>query len=142
MAEAIGQMSPEEFKKWAKATSEADIKAQVREAGVETTLDGLFKAMQESFLPERAKGVEAVVQYLVSDDGKEYAYCLAIKDAACTLTKETAAAAKMTIRIDLVSFLKLAGQAADGMQLYMSGKLKIGGDMMFAQRMAGFFKSA
>lgn len=142
MAEqGIGQMSPEEYRQWAKTTSEADIRSQVRAAGVEQTLDGLFQAMQESFLPEKAKGVNVVIQYIVTDDGKEYAYTLTIKDSACTLKTEKAAA-KVTLSIDLVSFLKLMGGAADGTQLYMAGKLKIGGDMMFAQRLASLFKAA
>ena len=142
MADQItGQMSPEEYKQWAKTTSEADIRNQVRATGVEQTLDGLFQSMLEGFLPDRAKGVDVVIQYLVTDDGKEYAYTLTIKDSACTLKKEKAAA-KVTLSIELVSFLKLMGAAADGTQLYMAGKLKILGDMSFAQRLASFFKAA
>ena len=142
MAEqTIEQMSPEEYRQWAKTTSEADIRSQVRAAGVVETLDGLFQAMQESFLPDKAKGVDAVIQYLVTDEGKEYPYTLTIKDSACTLKKEKAAA-KVTLSIELVSFLKLMGAAADGTQLYMAGKLKILGDMSFAQRLASFFKAA
>jgi len=142
MAEqTIGQMSPEDFRQWAKTTSEADIRSQVRAAGVVETLDGLFQAMQESFLPDKAKGVDVVIQYTVTDEGKEYPYTLTIKDSACTLKKEKAAA-KVTLSIELVSFLKLMGAAADGTQLYMAGKLKILGDMSFAQRLASFFKAA
>jgi putative sterol carrier protein len=139
--QGVGQMSPEDYKQWVKTMSEADIRNQVRAAGVEQTLDGLFQAMQESFLPDKAKGVDVVVQYLITDDGKEYAYTFSIKDGACTLKKEKAAAAKVTLTIELVSFLKLMGAAADGTQLYMAGKLKIGGDMSFAQRLAAFFKA-
>jgi len=142
MAEqTIEQMSPEEYRQWAKTTSEADIRNQVRAAGVEQTLDGLFQAMLEGFLSDKAKGVDAVIQYLVTDEGKEYPYTLTIKDSACTLKKEKAAA-KVTLSIELVSFLKLMGAAADGTQLYMAGKLKILGDMSFAQRLASFFKAA
>jgi putative sterol carrier protein len=134
MADQImGQMSPEEYQQWAKTTSEADIRSQVRAAGVEQTLDGLFQAMQESFLPDKAKGVDAIVQYLITDDGKEYPYTFTIKDNSCTL---------VTLTIELVAFLKLMGAAADGTQLYMAGKLKILGDMSFAQRLAAFFKAA
>jgi putative sterol carrier protein len=142
MADQImGQMSPEEYQQWAKTTSEADIRSQVRAAGVEQTLDGLFQAMQESFLPDKAKGVDAIVQYLITDDGKEYPYTFTIKDNSCTLKKEKAAAV-VTLTIELVAFLKLMGAAADGTQLYMAGKLKILGDMSFAQRLAAFFKAA
>jgi putative sterol carrier protein len=139
--QTLGQMSPEEFRKWAKDTNEADMGSQARAAGVEVTLDGLFKAMQESFQPEAAKEVDVVIQYVIMDENQEYPYTLTIKDSTCTLKKEKAAA-KVTIRTDLVSFLKLMGTAADGMQLYMTGKLKIEGDLMFTQRLASFFKAA
>ncbi len=134
------QMSPEKFKELVKANDE-DLRAQVRAAGVEQVLDGTFQAMQGSFQPEKAQGVDAVIQYVVTDQGKEYAYALGIKDGKCDLKKEKNAGAKVTLSMDLVPFLKLIGGAADGMQLYMSGKLGVSGDLFFSQRIASFFKS-
>ncbi len=134
------QMSPEQFKELVKANDD-DLRAQVRAAGINQVLDGTFQAMQESFLPENAKGVDAIIQYVVTDQGKEYAYALAIKDGKCALKKEKNPGAKVTLSLDLAPFLKLIGGAADGMQLYMSGKLGVSGDLFFSQRIAGFFKS-
>ncbi len=134
------QISPEQFKEMVKANDE-DLRTQVRAAGVEQVLDGLFQAMQGSFQPENAKGVDAVIQYVVTDGGKEYCYTLGIKDGKCVLKKEKNAGAKVTLTLDLPPFLKLIGGAADGMSLYMSGKLGVSGDLFFSQRIAGFFKS-
>ena len=136
------QMTPEMFMKFVKTASEKDLKAQVLAAGVEQVLDGMFRAMQEHFLPEKAQGVDAVIQYVVTDEGREYAYTLAIKEGKCALKKEKAGNAKVTLSMDLVSFLKLMGGAADGMTLYMSGKLGVSGDLFFSQRIAGFFATA
>jgi putative sterol carrier protein len=136
------QMTPEMFMKFVKTASEKDLKAQVLAVGVEQVLDGMFQAMQEHFLPEKAQGVDAVIQYLVTDEGREYAYTLAIKDGKCVIKKEKAENAKVTLNIDLVSFLKLMGGAADGMTLYMSGKLGVSGDLFFSQRIASFFAAA
>ena len=133
------QMTPDMFMKFVKTASEKDLKAQVLAAGVEQVLDGMFQAMQEHFLPEKAQGVDAVIQYVVTDEGREYAYTLAIKDGKCILKKEKAGNAKVTLSMDLVSFLKLMGGAADGMTLYMSGKLGVSGDLFFSQRIASFF---
>ena len=74
------QMTPEMFMNFVKTASDKDIKAQVLAAGVNQVLDGMFQAMQEHFLPEKAQGVDAVLQYVVADEGREYAYTLAIKD--------------------------------------------------------------
>ena len=102
----------------------------------------MFQAMQGHFLPDRAQGVDAVIQYVVTDESREYGYTLAIKDGKCALKKEKAANAKVTLSMDLVSFLKLMCGAADGMTLYMSGKLGVSGDLFFSQRIAGFFAAA
>jgi putative sterol carrier protein len=134
------QISPEQFKKLVKANDD-DLRAQVRASGIDQVLDGTFEAMQGSFLPENAKGVDAVIQYVVTDQGNEYAYALGIKDGNCVLKKEKNPGAKVTLSLDLVSFLKLVGGVADGMQLYMSGKLGVSGDLFFSQRIAGFFKA-
>jgi len=133
------QMTPEMFMKFVKTASEKELEAQVLAAGVEQVLDGMFQAMQEHFLPEKAQGLDAVIQYVVTDEGREYAYTLDIKDGKCVLKKEKAGNAKVTLSMDLVSFLKLMGGAADGMTLYMSGKLGVSGDLFFSQRIAGFF---
>jgi putative sterol carrier protein len=45
----------------------------------------------------------------------------------------------VTLGTDVVSFAKLMAGKAQGPQLYMTGKLKIQGDLMLAQRMTTFF---
>ena len=136
------QMTPEALMNFVKTASDKDIKAQVLAAGVDQVLDGMFQAMQQHFLPDKAQGVDAVIQYVVTDEGREYGYTLAIKDGKCALKKEKVGNAKVTLTMDLVSFLKLMCGAADGMTLYMSGKLGVGGDLFFSQRIAGFFATA
>jgi putative sterol carrier protein len=130
------------FMNFVKTASEKDIKAQVLAAGVDQVLDGMFQAMQEHFLPEKTQGVDAVIQYVVTDEGREYGYTLAIKEGKCALKKEKVGNAKVTLSMDLISFLKLMCGAADGMTLYMSGKLGVAGDLFFSQRIAGFFAAA
>ena len=136
------QMTPEMFMNFVKTASEKDIRAQVHAAGVEQVLDGMFKAMQEHFLPEKAQGVDAVIQYVVADEGREYAYTLAIKEGECALKKGKAGNAKVTLSMDLVSFLKLMVGAAEGTTLFMTGKLGVSGDLFFSQRIASFFSAA
>jgi len=134
------QMTPEMFMNFVKTASEKDIKAQVQTAGVDPVLDGMFQAMQEHFLPDKAQGVDAVIQYVVTDEGREYGYTLAIKDGQCALKKEKVGNAKVTLTIDLVSFLKLMCGAADGMTLYMSGKLGVAGDYFSVSGFPAFLR--
>jgi putative sterol carrier protein len=135
-------MSPEQFMAFVKSSSEEEIVSGVREAGVENALDQTFQAMKEHFLPEKAAGVDALVQYVVTDEGNEHAYLMAISAGTCELRKEKAANARVTLTTDLASFLKLVAGEAQGPMLFMTGKLKVGGDLMFSQRVASFFAQA
>ena len=42
--------------------------------------------------------------------------------------------------MDAVNFLKLASNRASGPTLFMTGKLKLEGDLMLAQRLTSFFR--
>lgn len=122
-----------------KTMGEDEILAAVRGMGVESVLDQTFEAMRDHFLPEKAHGLETQIQYVVGDEGTEFPYVMAIKDGACELRKEQVSGARVTLTADLVSFLKLVGGAVGGPQLFMSGKLKIAGDLMFSQQIANLF---
>jgi putative sterol carrier protein len=46
----------------------------------------------------------------------------------------------VTLALAFPDFLRLVSNKLDGMQAFFSGKLKLTGDMMFAQTMQGWFK--
>jgi hypothetical protein len=64
--------------------SDEEIAQEICAAGTEQVLDGVFQGMQERFQPDRASGVDAQQQWLVSDEGTEHAYVVTIKDGTCT----------------------------------------------------------
>ena len=98
--------------------------------------------MQEHFLPEKAEGVAAEVQWVVTDQGEEFPYLASIADGKCTITSGKGASPRVSLTMDLVTFVRLIMGQAQGPQLFMTGKLKVAGDLMFAQRVSGFFAAA
>ena len=46
----------------------------------------------------------------------------------------------MTIKVEPVPFLKLITNQKSGPELFMTGKLKIDGDLMFAPQIASMFR--
>ena len=58
------------------------------------------------------------------------------------MVKGAGGPAKTTLTLNAADFLRLITGKLNGMQAFMSGKLKIGGDMMFAQVMQGWFRQA
>jgi len=122
--------------------SDDEIAQKIRDAGAEQVLERVFAGMQERFQPDRASGVDAQLQWLVSDAGVEHAHVVTIKDGACTVEPGRAETPKVTFTTDLASFAKLTAGKAVGPQLYMTGKLKVQGDLMLAQRATTFFRPA
>jgi putative sterol carrier protein len=112
---------------------------QQQEGGVDGVLDKVFSGMSESFNPDKAAGQQAVVQYEISapDGGQEYA--MRIADGRCEIDKGRVESPRVTLRICLADFLRLITGAANGMQLFMTGKLKVSGDLFFAQTYQSWF---
>ncbi len=102
-------------------------------------LDTIFQGMQQEFQPDRASGVDATVQWLISDGGEEKPYFLTIKDGQFSWEHGQAESPTVTLSTDRESFTALMTGKAQGAALYMAGKLRIQGDLMLAQRMGSFF---
>ena len=132
-------MSPEQFTQMIRGASDAEIETGIRAAGVEAVLDRVFDGMQERFVPEKAKGVVADIQWVVTDEGNEHPYALKVNDGSATVEKGRVAAPRVTLTAALVPFLRLISGQENGVQLFMSGRLKVAGDLMFSQQVQTFF---
>ena len=110
--------------------------------GRKSTLDEIFRRMAEHVEPSKAKGNDAVVHFKILDapDGGYDHYEVVIADGACTATDEPSKDPRVTFSIGPVDFLRLVSGNAAGPMLFMSGKLKIEGDLMFASTMTSLFR--
>ncbi len=136
----VATLTPERFADLVTGASDAQIAQTLHAAGTKSVLDRVFDGMQQRFLPEKAAGVDAVVRFVITDDGTEYPYAVTIADGTCRIADERRDDPKITITTDAVSFLKLVAGTANGPQLFMSGKLKVAGDVLFSQRVMRFFQ--
>ena len=105
-------------------------------------LDQIFEGMQKEFQPDKAAGVDARIQWLISDGGEEKPYAITIKDGSFSWEHGQADNPTVTLSTDSDSFTALMTGQAQGAALYMAGKLRIQGDLMLAQRMSQFFGSS
>jgi putative sterol carrier protein len=135
----LSSISPEEFARMVAVATDEQIVHAVHAVGTEPTLNRVFEGMQSRFVPDRAVGVDAEIQFAIHDDGNEYAHLVSIHDGTCSVAPATAEDPKVTLATDLVSFLKMVAGKVGGPQLFMTGKLKISGDLFFATRIMGFF---
>lgn len=106
-----------------------------------TILDDVFRRMAEHVNPAKAKGVTAVIHWKIWDrpGGGYDHYEVLLEDGRCRVSDEPAGEPRVTFKIGPVEFLKLVSGNASGPELFMSGKLKIDGDLMLAAQMTGLF---
>ena len=133
-------VTPEQFAELiAAAENDDQILEVVHAVGTDTTLDRVFEGFEQRFVPEKAEGVEADVLFVIKDGDEEHPYTVSVKDGTCNATKGAAENPRTTLTTDLASFLKLIAGVEDGMKLFMGGKLKVSGDLMFSTRLMTFF---
>ncbi|MGH2785551.1 MAG: SCP2 sterol-binding domain-containing protein [Actinomycetota bacterium] len=108
--------------------------------GAKGVLDQMFEGMVTAFKPEAAAGKTAVLAYEITTPEEAHSYALKVDNGTCELHKGPVESARITMVMAFPDWLRLAAGELDGMKAFMSGKLKIRGDMMFAQQMATWFE--
>jgi len=120
--------------------SDEEITRGVEERGVESVLDGIFQGMAEAFLPDKAAGQSAVVQYDVTVAGAPRNYQLRIGGGRCEVVKGRADPPRVTLTLSLPDFLRLVAGKLPPVEAFMTGKLKLQGDVMIATAMQSWFR--
>ena len=103
------------------------------------TVTDLMSKMPGAFIPEKAVGLDAVIQFKFTgtEAGEWYAV---IKDGKVNVSHGTHDSPKMTLTADSGDYVKIFTGELDGMSAFMQGKLKLGGDLNLAMKMMQMFK--
>ena len=103
-----------------------------------TNVKEVFAKMSEAFNANAAQGLNAVFQFdITGDDGGKWN--VAVKDGACAVSEGASDAPTVTLTMAGDTWLAMVNKELNGMQAFMSGKLKASGDIMLAQRFATIF---
>jgi hypothetical protein len=107
----------------------------------ETALREIFARVAEHFDPARARG-DSVVHFQIvgRPDGGSDDFEVIVRDGKCEVSEDPSEQPRVTLKVEPVPFLKLVSGQASGPELFMSGKLKIEGDLMFAPQIATMFR--
>ena len=103
-------------------------------------LGEVFRRMCEEYKP--GPGAQnAVIHWNVTRPGAgPDRWEVVLEDGTCSVTDEPARDPRVTFAVDGVNFLRLVTGNAAGPMLFMSGKLKIDGDVAFAAMMQSMFR--
>src|SRR3954447_17090581 len=134
-------MEPAAFAALVRGASDEDLAAGLR-ANREVILAGIFEAMPATFLAEHAAGLEAVAEWRVRIEGEDAPERWQVRMASgtCSVQRGGEAAPDVIYELGGVDFLRLVSGQVDGPQLFVTGRIRVEGDLMLAARMPALFK--
>jgi putative sterol carrier protein len=123
-----------------KSANNDEMVAMLDALGPKAAFDKIFEEMQTRFKPGMAGNIEADVVFAIKHGDDEHTYLVGIHNGTCTTAAGDLEDPKSRLTMSSPTFLKLITGNADGPVSFMSGKLKIKGDIMFTSRLLGFFE--
>jgi len=103
-----------------------------------TNVKEVFGRVPQSFNAKAAKSLAAVFQFDITGDGGGN-WNVSIKDGSCEVNQGKHSAPTVTLTMSAETWLAMVNKQLNGIQAFMSGKLKVSGDIMLAQRIPDLF---
>jgi putative sterol carrier protein len=97
---------------------------------------GILRAMPGRLQAASASGLDLVVRWTVGEDRPRY---LIVREGRARISRAPDRDQDLSLALDRVTLLELATGAANGPQLFMTGRVRITGDLMLAQRLTALF---
>lgn len=103
-----------------------------------TSCEHYFATLQDRFIADAAKGVNATIFFdLKGDDGGEWTVTVA--DGTCEVaTGKAVEKPTVTIKMKPAHFIDMSNGDLDGTKAFMTRKLKVSGSIPMAQKMKAF----
>lgn len=139
MGRNAGNLSPADLAQMVEGRSDAEIDEAIASLGTDAVLARVFGGMRDAFRPERAPGQQAVLQWDLSTPDGPRSWQLSVEDGTASLAEGAPASPRVTLGMALADLLRFAAGRLDGMQAFMSGRLRVSGDLMLAQAMQTWF---
>ena len=107
-------------------------------ADVASSCKEVFDNMASRFKKDAAKGMTATYQFDLSGDGGGQWHVM-IANEQCQVQEGKAASPNITISMTAKDYLDMVNGKLNGQMAFMTGKLKIAGDMGLALRLQSLF---
>ena len=104
-------------------------------------LDDVFRRMAEHVDQDRARDLTTVLHWKIYDrpEGGYDHYEVVLEGGTCTVSESPSREAAITLKLKPSDFLKLVSGSASGPTMFMTGRLKLEGDVMLASRLTSMF---
>jgi putative sterol carrier protein len=137
----LGSLDPEQVAGTISSATDEQLREALSGPQREAIIGEVFRRMEQHFKPSSAAGVDAVIHWKItgrSDGGLDH-YEVVLRDGTCTAGQDPKHEPRVTLEVDGVDFMRLVTGNAAGPMLFMSGKLKIEGDLMFSTQIQSMF---
>lgn len=101
-------------------------------------IQDIIDKLPSVFNADAAKGVNAVFQYEITGEGGGSWY-VTVNDGTFEVKEGTHPSPSVTMKLDTATYKAMAAKQLGGIQAYMSGKLKVTGNLMIAQKFQQIF---
>jgi putative sterol carrier protein len=102
------------------------------------TVKETFDLMPGRFKGDKAVGVNAVIQYDITGEGGG-SWHATIKEGTCSVSSGAATSPTLTLTMSGQDWLDMLAGKLSGQMAFMSGKLKLKGDMGLAMKIPTMF---
>lgn len=136
------QLAPQEFAGLIKTLPSREIAAAFRGELRLRALREIFARMERLFRPEAAGSLRALIRWSLEGAGEEgtAVFETAIADGNCTVAEGASdAEPRVTLTLSDVEFLKLVSGNANPVTMFVTRKIKIGGDVGLAAGLTRLF---
>ena len=103
-----------------------------------TDVKEVFNKMPEKFNAEAGKGLDAVLQFDITGEGGG-SWNVTVHTGTCLIYEGKADRPSVTLALSSETWLGMVNKKIGGMQAFMSGKLKVSGNIMLAQKIPDLF---
>jgi putative sterol carrier protein len=105
----------------------------------ETTIETAFKGLRHIFQPENTANIDAVIQFVLSGEGG-VEFFATIRNQAMTLEVGHPPSSKVKMSMPAGDFLDMLDGKLSTTDAFTSGKLKVGGNLVYAMKLATVFR--
>lgn len=165
---ALASLQPEQFARLISRASSSQLESIMAPPELrEPVIDEVFRRMSEHYKADKARNTEAVVRWRIgygdrlpddhrdgdqaksSDpaedadqdaDGDYLRYECLLSGGTCTVSRQYEREPRVTIMVSPVDFLKLASGNSSAPTMFLTGKIKVAGDLGFAAGLTKLFQ--
>jgi putative sterol carrier protein len=101
------------------------------------TIEDLMKKMPDAFVPEKAEGVDAVIQFHLGDGGD---WICTIRDQACTAVEGVTEEPNLTLSAEADDYIDMVTGKLNPMTAIATKKVLLKGDLNLAMKYMNLFE--